>query len=230
MCGVHVKFKQLRNYLFNVLPKSMKGQRRDTKEILTTRSGTSSTHSGAGCQLLIAIARTSPSSAEPQLSDPPGFFFAAMPTKRTSQKSASEEGLGTASARRTSRPKLHCLVIQPDPSGGHGGHAKIKAQVGATRNKTTTHFISEGIAPCKGLAMNPNRKGGFDNKLPDGEAGERDIPPVVPAPVADMGDVGRCNDDKEINLAYLSFGSDTEKPFFCLASAQTQNTWQKRIL
>jgi hypothetical protein len=134
-----------------------------------------------------------------------------MPAKRTLQKLASEEGLGTASARRTSRRELHCLVIQPDPSGGHGGHAKIEAQVGATRNETTTHFISEGVAPSKGLATNLNRKGGFDNKLPNGEAGERDIPIVVQAPVADMGDVGWGNDDKEINLASLKFGYDTEK-------------------
>jgi hypothetical protein len=39
-----------------------------TKEILTTTNGTSSTHSGAGCQLSLTIARTSPSSARPQLS------------------------------------------------------------------------------------------------------------------------------------------------------------------
>jgi hypothetical protein len=124
---------------------------------------------------------------------------------------ASEEGLGTASARRTSGPRLHRLVIQPDSSGGCGGHAKVEAQVEATRNETTTHFISEGITSSKGLAMNPNRKGGFDNKSPDGETGEQDITPVVQAPVAGMGDVGRGNDDEEINLASLSFGSDTKK-------------------
>jgi hypothetical protein len=56
-----VKFKQLRNYLFNVLPKSMEECRRDTREILTT-SSTSRTHSSTGCQLSIAIATTSPSS------------------------------------------------------------------------------------------------------------------------------------------------------------------------
>jgi hypothetical protein len=62
----------------------------------------------------------------------------------------------------------------------------------------------------KGLSINPNRKGGFDNKLPDGKAGEQDIPLVVQAPVAVMGDVGRGNDDEKINLASLSLGSDTE--------------------
>jgi hypothetical protein len=94
-CGVPMKFK------FNVLPKSMKGRQRDTMDILTTTSGTSSTHSGAGCQLLTTIARMSPSSAEPQLSDPPGFFFAAMPAKRTLRRSASGERLGANLARRT---------------------------------------------------------------------------------------------------------------------------------
>jgi hypothetical protein len=58
--------------------------------------------------------------------------------------------------------------------------------------------------------MNPNEKIRFDNKSPDGGAGERDVSPVVQAPVDDMEDVGRGNDEEEINLASLSFGSDTE--------------------
>jgi hypothetical protein len=133
-----------------------------------------------------------------------------MPAKCIWRKSASEEGLGNASARKTSGPELHCLVIQPDSSGGRGGHTRVEAQVGATRNETTIHFISEGVASSKGLAVNPNRKGRFHNKLPDGEAGEQNIPLVVQAPVAGVGDVGWGNDDEEINLASLSLGSDTE--------------------
>jgi hypothetical protein len=149
--GVPVKFKQLHNFSFNILPKSMKGRRRDTKEIMTTTSSTCSTHSGNGCLLLTTIARTNPSSAEPQLSDPPGFFFSAMPAKRTLRRSASGESLGAAFARRTKAQlaagAANSGEIRPDrsmgdaktteersrirpvpgPSGGCGGHAKLKA-------------------------------------------------------------------------------------------------------
>jgi hypothetical protein len=62
--------------------------------------------------------------------------------------------------------------IQPeaDPSGGRGCHAEVKAQTGATRDATTTHLISDeqeskdvsGVAPSKGLAMSPKKKGRFD--------------------------------------------------------------------
>jgi hypothetical protein len=64
--------------------------------------------------------------------------------------------------------------IQPErgPSGGRGGHAGDEAQTGETRNTTTTHFISEDVAPSKGLTMSPNKKGKFDNESPDGETGE----------------------------------------------------------
>jgi hypothetical protein len=85
-----------------------------------------------------------------------------------------------------------------------------EAQVGATRNKTTTHFISEGVASSKGLAMNPNGRGRFDNESPGGGAGERDVPLMVQVSVAGVGDVGLGNNDKWINLASLSLGSDTE--------------------
>jgi hypothetical protein len=84
--------------------------------------------------------------AETQLSDPLGFFFAAMTAKRTLRNSANEERLGTALARKTSGPELHRLVIRPDSSGGLGVHAKVEAWVGATRNKTKTHLILEGVA------------------------------------------------------------------------------------
>jgi hypothetical protein len=84
-----------------------------------------------------------------------------------------------------------------------------EAQVGATRNKTTTHFISEGVASSKGLAMNPNGRGRFDNESPGGGAGERDVPLMVQVPVAGVGDDGPGNDNEE-NLASLSLGSDTE--------------------
>jgi hypothetical protein len=146
--------------------------------------------------------------AKTQLSDPLGFFFADMTAKRTLRNWASDEGLGTTLAKKTNVPELHRLVIQPDSSGGCGGHAKVETQVGTTRNKTTTHFISEGFASSKGLAMNPNGRGRFDNDSQDGGAGERDV--MVQVPVAGAGDVGRGNDEKEINLASLSLGSDTE--------------------
>jgi hypothetical protein len=70
--------------------------------------------------------------------------------------------------------------------------------------------------------MNPNIKGVFDNKSLDGEAGERDIPPVVQAPVAGMEDVGQGNDDEEINLASLSFGLDTEKLLLLSLGSDTE--------
>jgi hypothetical protein len=65
--------------------------------------------------------------------------------------------------------------IQPEPGSTRvrGGHARVEAQTGETRNATTTHFISEGVAPSKGLTMSPNRKGKFDDESPDGETGER---------------------------------------------------------
>jgi hypothetical protein len=97
--------------------------------------------------------------------------------------------LGTALARNTSGPELHRLVIRPDSTGGLGGHTKVEAQVGATTNQTTTHFISEGVASSKGLAMNRNGRGRFDNKLPDGGAGKRVVPLMVKVPMAGVGDV-----------------------------------------
>jgi hypothetical protein len=58
--------------------------------------------------------------------------------------------------------------------------------------------------------MNPNGRGRFDGELPNGGAGERDVPLMVQVPVAGVGDVGQGNDDEEINLASLRLGSDTE--------------------
>jgi hypothetical protein len=121
-----------------------------------------------------------------------------MTTKRTSRNSASEERLGTALLRKTSGPELHCLVIRPNSSGGRGGHAKVKSQVGKTRYKTTTQLIPEGSASSR-----------FYHELSDRGAGERDVPLRVQAPMARVGGVGRSKDDDEINLASLSFGSDT---------------------
>jgi hypothetical protein len=155
--------------------------------------------------------------AETQLSDSPGFFFAAMTAKRTLQNSASKEGFGTAMSKKTSGPELHCLVIRPDSSGGRGGHAKVEAQVGATRNETTTQLISKGVASSKGLAMNPNGRGRFDNESPDGGADEWDVPLRVQAPMAGVGDVGRGNNHEEINRASLSLGSDTENLEKCMS-------------
>jgi hypothetical protein len=58
--------------------------------------------------------------------------------------------------------------------------------------------------------MNPNERGRFGGKSPDGGAGERNVPLMVQVPVAGVGDVGQGNDDEKINLASLSLGSDTE--------------------
>jgi hypothetical protein len=107
---------------------------------------------------------------------------------------------------------------EPGPSGGCGGHAKVKAQTVATRGAATALLISDeqesedtlGVAPSKGLAKSPKRKGRFDQKSPDGDTGERYVPPEVQAPVDDMEDVGRGNDGEENFFASLSFGSDTE--------------------
>jgi hypothetical protein len=89
--------------------------------------------------------------AETQLSDPPGLFFAAITAKGTLRNSASKEGLVTALSRRTSGPELHCLVSRLDSSGGRGGRAKVEAQVGATRKEISTWFISEGVASSMAL-------------------------------------------------------------------------------
>jgi hypothetical protein len=128
----------------------------------------------------------------------------AMTAKSTLRNLESKKGLGTALSGKTSKPELHCLVIRPDSSGGRGGHAGMRAQVGAKRNVTITQFIPEGVASTKKLATNPNGRGRFDNESPDREAGERDVPLRVQAPVAGVG-----NDDKEIGLASLSLGKDT---------------------
>jgi hypothetical protein len=137
--------------------------------ILTMTSGTSSTHSGAGCQLSKNSLGQVLATAETQISDQPGFFFAAMPNKRTPQKSASKKKLEAASARKT-RAKLAAAMaasgeicpegligaaqtaeegsqIQPEPgpSGGCGGHAEvtIKARTRATKDPATDHLLSD---------------------------------------------------------------------------------------
>jgi hypothetical protein len=60
------------------------------------------------------------------------------------------------------------------------------------------------------LAKGPKKTGRFDQKLPDGDTGERHVRPEVQAPVDDMEDDGWGNDGEENNLASLSFCSDTE--------------------
>jgi hypothetical protein len=54
------------------------------------------------------------------------------------QQSSSMNNVMTALSRKTSGMELHCLVIRPDSSVGHGGHAKMGAQVRAKRYVTTT--------------------------------------------------------------------------------------------
>jgi hypothetical protein len=119
--------------------------------------------------------------AETQLSDPPGFFFAAMPPKRTLQKLASEKKLEAASARKT-RLQLAAKMadlgeispdrlmeaaktagegseIQPEPgpSGGCGGHAEVKAQTGAIREAATAHLISDDQESKDALGVKPSK-------------------------------------------------------------------------
>jgi hypothetical protein len=105
--------------------------------------------------------------AETQLSGPPGFFFAAMPTKRTPQKSAGKKKLEAALTRKkrtqlaakTDAFKDICpdgsmdstktaeegsqIKPEPGPSGGHGGHAEVEAQTRATRDPVTDHLLSD---------------------------------------------------------------------------------------
>jgi hypothetical protein len=73
--------------------------------------------------------------------------------------------------------------VQPEwsPSKRRGSHTGVKARI---------------REPSKGLTMDPNRKGKFDNKSPYGKTCEKD---------ARQG-----NNGEAINLASLSFGSDTE--------------------
>jgi hypothetical protein len=126
---------------------------------------------------------------------------------------------------------------KPDPSGGRGGHTEVKAQTGATRDTTTANLISDeqesevtlGVGPSKGLAMSPKKKGRFDQKSPDGDTGERHVPPEVQAPVDDMEDVGLGNDGEENNLASHSFGSDTEN-LASLSFGSDMEYRQKRML
>jgi hypothetical protein len=105
--------------------------------------------------------------AEAQLHDPPGFFFAAMPTECTPQKSASDKKLEAASVSKT-RAQLAANTaasgaicqdgsmeaaktaeeksqIRPElgPSGGCGDHAEVDAQTGATRDTATNHLLSD---------------------------------------------------------------------------------------
>jgi hypothetical protein len=108
--------------------------------------------------LLIAIARTSPSSAEPQLSDPPGLCSHARKAYTAKVGERKEVGgrLGKedegATASREIRPDGSMEAsktveegsqIQPetDPSGGREGQTEVKAQTGATRDATTNHLI-----------------------------------------------------------------------------------------
>jgi hypothetical protein len=118
--------------------------------------------------------------------------------------------------------------IQPErgPSRGRGGHAGVEDQTGETRNATTTHFISEGVAPSKGLTMSLNKKGKFDNELPNGETGEQGVQPGVQAPVDVMENVGQGNELEEINLASLSLGSATEKLSYLFLMAEVRRLYR----
>jgi hypothetical protein len=119
--------------------------------------------------------------AETQLSDPPGFFFAAMPLKRTPIKLASEKRLEAALVRKT-REQLAAKTadlgeIRPDgsekdantaeegsqtrpepaPSGGPGGPAEIGAQTGATREAATAHLVTDNQESKDALGVAPSK-------------------------------------------------------------------------
>jgi hypothetical protein len=120
------------------------------------------------------------------------------------------------------KPSEEGSQIQPEtgPSGGCGGHAevKIEAQTKATRDAAPNHILSDdhwsednsGVAESQGLVTSLKKRGKFVQKLPNGDTGERHVPPEVQASVDDMEDVGRSNEGEGNNLASLSFGSDTE--------------------
>jgi hypothetical protein len=120
---VQVKFKKLRNFSFNILPKSMKGQQQEHKgdsddderyqqHPQPRRLPIVDSH------LLGRVLAT----AETQLSGPPGFFFAAMPSEHTPQKLASKKKFEAASARKRrakQAAKMAASVeIRPDGSMG----------------------------------------------------------------------------------------------------------------
>jgi hypothetical protein len=74
--------------------------------------------------------------------------------------------------------------------------------------------------------MGPNRKGKFDNELPEGKIGEQGVQPGMQGPAGGMKDVCRGNNGEEINLLSLSFGSDTEylaKTYVIVDSKVKQN-------
>jgi hypothetical protein len=221
-CGVPVKFKQLRNFSFDILPKSTKGQGQGNEG----SPDDNERHQQHPQRHRLPIVNSHSlgrvlASAETQLSDPPVFFFAAMPPKRTPQKSVNKKQSEAASARKTrfcARTQLAAKTAdlgeicpdgsveavktaeegsqiqpEPDPSGSRGGHAGVKAQTGAT------------VAPSQRLTTSPRKKGRFDQKSPDRHTGELHV-----LPGHGMEDVGRGNNGEENNLASCSFGSDTE--------------------
>jgi hypothetical protein len=87
--GVPVKFKQLPNFSFDILPESMRGR---------GRGNGGGSDDDERCRQ--PLARTSPNYSRNAI-DPPGFFFAAMTPKRTPKKSASKKKLEAALAMKT---------------------------------------------------------------------------------------------------------------------------------
>jgi hypothetical protein len=130
--------------------------------------------------------------------------------RRRSQRTGRKR-LGAASVRRTTIPEEICLdglmestktmeagnKVQPKwgPSERRGSHAGVKAQI---------------REPRKGLTMDLNRKGKFDNELPNGKIGEQGVQPGMQEPEGGIKNACRGNNGEEINLFSLSFGSDTE--------------------
>jgi hypothetical protein len=120
--------------------------------------------------------------AETQLSDPPGFFFVAMPPKRTPVKSVSDKRVEPTSARKT-RAQLAAETtdseeIRPDnlgkdagameegsqipwgpgPSGGRGGQLGVGAQTGVTRDAATAHLVSDNQESEDTLSIGPSKR------------------------------------------------------------------------
>jgi hypothetical protein len=126
---------------------------------------------------------------------------------------------GSMGAAKTAKEGSQ-IQPEPGPSGGCGGHAEvnIKAWTRASKDTAPDHLLSahqgsednSGVAESHDLISSPKKMGKFNQKLADGDTGERHVPPEVQASADEMEDVGRDNDGEENNLASLSFGSDTE--------------------
>jgi hypothetical protein len=107
---------------------------------------------------------------------------------------------------------------QPREHQGVGGRLprpKVAAQ-GTSTGPTATCGVSISSSSCATSLLTSCQvredggEGKFDNESPEGKTGEQGMQPGMQGPAGVMKEVRRGNNDQEINLVSLSFGSDTE--------------------